>query len=102
MRKAPERESDVEDYLAGRVKAAGGEIRKMRWIGRNGAPDRRVMLPGQCCWVELKAPGRLDKFPATAHERAQHREHERMRKQGEVVYVIDSYEGVDKLFPTKD
>jgi hypothetical protein len=101
VRKIPERESDVEDYLVGRVKAAGGEIRKVKWEGRSGAPDRRVMLPGACVWVELKAPGRVEKFPATPHERAQHREHERMRAQGEVVLVLDSYAGIDKLFPQK-
>lgn len=108
MRKVPERESDVEDYLVGRAKAAGGEVRKVKWIGRNGAPDRVVMLPprpylpsiieGDTIWVELKAPGRVEKFPATPHERQQHREHERMRAAGQRVEVIDSYTAIDALF----
>ena len=52
------RERDIEAYLAKRVKAMGGEIRKAQWIGRVGAPDRRVMLPHRApVWVELKAPG---------------------------------------------
>lgn len=84
------RESDIEDYLARRVVANGGEIRKVRWIGRVGAPDRRVMLPGLCVWVELKATG--EKLRKT-----QKREHDRMRAMGEEVVVIDSLKGVDLL-----
>ncbi|BCB27025.1 hypothetical protein SKTS_19110 [Sulfurimicrobium lacus] len=84
------RESTIEDYLVKRVKEMGGEIRKVRWIGRNGAPDRLVMLPEWSCWVELKAPGEK----AKPH---QIREHERIRKAGLSVAVIDSLEGVDEL-----
>lgn len=39
------RESEIEKYLVQRVKALGGEVRKVAWIGRRGAPDRLVMLP---------------------------------------------------------
>jgi len=39
------RESTIELYLVEQVKALGGEVRKVKWIGRNGAPDRIVMLP---------------------------------------------------------
>ena len=85
------RERDIEAYLVIRVRAMGGEIRKARWIGRAGAPDRRVMLPGRPpVWVELKAPGRKP----TAQ---QLREHERMRRLGEVVKVVDSLQGVEAL-----
>ena len=92
------RERDIEDYLKQRVKAMGGETRKVKWIGRDGAPDRLVMLPRPATlWVELKRPGKLVTFPADAHERAQHREHERMRALGQRVVVIDSLAGVDEL-----
>lgn len=85
------RERDIEAYLVKRVKAMGGEIRKAQWIGRAGAPDRRVMLPGRApVWVELKAPGEKPE----AH---QLREHNRMRKLGELVEVIDSLERVEEL-----
>jgi hypothetical protein len=85
------RESVIEAYLAKRVKEAGGEIRKAEWIGRRGAPDRRVMLPGRMpVWVELKAPGEKP----TAQ---QIREHNRMRRLGELVEVIDSIEGVEEF-----
>ena len=102
------RESDIEDYLVKRVKAMGGEVRKVQWIGRNSAPDRLVMLPrgrassgafSACStlWVELKSPATIKTFPADARERAQHREHERMRKLGQVVAVIGTLEGVEEL-----
>ena len=39
------RESDIEKYLVKRVKELGGEVRKVKWVGREGAPDRLVMLP---------------------------------------------------------
>ena len=98
------RERDIEDYLVKRVKAMGGEVRKVQWIGRIGAPDRLVMLPpkfvrdagdvlvyeGLSVWVELKAPGAKPRP-------SQLREHERMRAMGQRVEVIDSLEGVEEL-----
>lgn len=90
------RESTIEKYLVTQVKAVGGEVRKVQWIGRNGAPDRVVMLPRasvwlpRTIWVELKAPGK----PAEPH---QLREHKRMQGVGQTVVVIDSLEGVDEL-----
>lgn len=103
------RESDIEKHLVKRVKALGGEVRKVQWIGRNGAPDRLVMLPdrgrhtrficgvetpfyqpAESIWAELKAPG----VKPEAH---QLREHERMRAMGQRVVVIDSIEGVEEL-----
>jgi len=103
-------ERDIEKHLVKRVKALGGEVRKVQWIGRRGAPDRLVMLPFRArekcvpgyndftverraaatVWVELKAPG----VKPAAH---QLREHERMRKMGQRVVVIDSVEGVEEL-----
>lgn len=100
------RERDIERHLVKRVKALGGEVRKVQWIGRRGAPDRLVMLPARtltasldCAWcnpkgiavyVELKAPG----VKPEAH---QLREHIRMRAMGQRVEVIDSIEGVERL-----
>jgi hypothetical protein len=104
----PLRESDIERYLVKRVKALGGEVRKVKWIGRRGAPDRLVMMPRRwrkerplrngdvpmvqerSFWVELKAPG---KKPTSQ----QRREHLRMAFMGQHVEVIDSIEGVDAL-----
>jgi len=108
------RESQIEAYLAKRVKELGGEVRKVEWVGRRSAPDRLVMLPPEVsmhdcsgmaiqqeversCWVEVKNPETIKTFPADARERAQHREHERMRKLGQRVEVIGTIEQVDKL-----
>lgn len=99
------RESKIEAYLVKRVKARGGEVRKVSWPGRRGAPDRLVMMPLQTVWhpqfadevipartiwVELKATG-------VAAEDYQLREHERMRAMGQHVEVIDSLGRVDWL-----
>ena len=94
------RERDIERYLVKRVKELGGEVRKVQWIGRRGAPDRLVMLPfakagytpnqHRTIFVELKAPG-------VKPEPHQLREHERMCKVGQRVVVIDSIEGVEDL-----
>lgn len=94
------RERDIEAHLVKRVKELGGEVRKVQWIGRRGAPDRLVMLPFltyigdpselNTIWIELKAPG-------VKPELHQLREHDRMRKMGQRVVVIDSIEGVEEL-----
>lgn len=105
------RESDIEKYLVKRVKELGGEVRKVQWVGRQGAPDRLVMLPfgfttpdpitshiyGQHVWIELKAPGKAATFPANAHERKQAREHQRMRAMGQRVEVVDSFERIEEI-----
>ncbi len=91
------KECTVEDYLVMRVKALGGEVRKVKWIGRRGAPDRLCMfLDRPAVWVELKRPGGLATFPKDAHERAQHREHVRMRARKQAVIVLDSFESIDR------
>lgn len=104
-------EDDIEKYLVQQVNRIGGEIRKVQWAGRRGAPDRRVMLPERrvkhgklivtvqpdAVWVEVKRPGGIAKFPCDERERAQQREHERMRRCGETVLLIDSKLAVDML-----
>jgi hypothetical protein len=82
-------EGRIETYLRQRVKASGGHIRKLRWIGRNGAPDDFIWWPGpRMAFVECKAPGgRLRKL--------QQVEIDRLRADGFLVFVVDSYESVD-------
>ena len=91
-RRQPVRESTIEKHLVKRVKELGGEIRKVQFLSFRGAPDRFVMLPNKQrgVWVELKAPG-------VKPEPHQIREHNRMRRMGEIVEVIDSIEGVEAL-----
>lgn len=84
------RESTIEKYLVKRIKDMGGEVRKVSWIGRRGAPDRLVLLPRKIIWVELKRPGEK----AEPH---QIREHLKLWFAGQSVVIIDSIEGVDRL-----
>jgi hypothetical protein len=84
------RERDIENTLKDRVKEAGGEVRKVSWPGRVGAPDRVVMLPGRLVWVELKRPGKKPDIH-------QLREHERMRRMGQTVLVIDNIEAIEEV-----
>lgn len=82
-------ERDVEKYLCTRVEAEGGEVRKLKWIGRDGAPDRLVMLRGPW-FVEMKAPGKK-------LEPHQSREHDRMAQHEITVWTLDSKTAVDEF-----
>jgi hypothetical protein len=119
------RESDIERHLVKRVKELGGEVRKVQWIGRRGAPDRLVLrgLDRATDRLEqaLLEQALLDEWspeyarellvellgmvvvwpelkgPGVKAEPHQLREHERMRAMGQRVVVIDSIEGVEEL-----
>jgi hypothetical protein len=87
---SPERK--VEAHLVKLAKQRGFLCRKLRWIGRNGAPDRVLFTPkGLVIWVEVKAPG---KRPS----RLQEAEHTRLRMFNQLVYVVDSEAAVEELF----
>lgn len=99
-------ERDIEKHLVKRVKDLGGVVRKVAWVGRRSAPDRVALLPvhgplfinqDNTIWVEVKNPETIKTFPANAHERAQSREHARMRKLGQRVEVVGTYQQVEEL-----
>ena len=99
------RESDVEAYLVAEVAKRGGVAEKFTSPSRRSVPDRLVQWPtryldpeyppfgvaadARCHFVECKATGEKPTVP-------QQRDHERRRKMGFVVAVVDSYESVDK------
>jgi len=83
-------ERNVESYLRNRVARSKGEVRKVQWVGRRGAPDRLVLMPGGSVWVELKRPRK-------GAESYQEREHARMRRAGLEIWVCDSADAVDKM-----
>lgn len=87
------RESDIETYLVKQAIAFGGEIRKVKWIGRRGAPDRLLMFPHVLVWVEVKAPGK-------GLEPHQEREFHRLYRVGQVARMVNSMEDVDELVRT--
>ena len=85
------RERDVEAYLVKYIKSHGGIAYKFNSPNRRNVPDRLICLPdGFGFFVECKAPS---KKPTAA----QLREHERLRKLGFVVIVVDSKTAVDRL-----
>lgn len=80
------RESVIESNLARRVEEMGGITYKLSPIGRINKPDRLVMLPGgKTIFVECKRPGEKPR-------QGQLREHERLRKLGFRVEVLDSHD----------
>jgi hypothetical protein len=94
MATSKRREKQVEAYLRKQARAHGGDAYKWVSPGRNGVPDRVLVVPcfEPCAqFVEVKAEG---KEPSDA----QLREHERIRAAGGVVSVVDSYEQVDLIF----
>ena len=51
------KETKVEAYLVAQVKARRGFVRKVKWVGRRGCPDRYVSIPNVWAgFVELKRP----------------------------------------------
>ena len=87
---SPERK--FEKRLVELAKKHGWYCRKVKWIGRRGAPDRLLISDwGRRTWIELNSPGKKP-------DKLQEREHAEMRKFGENVRVIDSMEGVEALF----
>lgn len=75
-------EAKVVQRIKALVKSYGGEVRKVEWSGRRGAPDLLVLMPGHHFFVEVKAPGEKPRPE-------QLREHERLRAAGFDVFVSD-------------
>ena len=75
------KEARVEDYFCRRVKETGGEVRKVQWIGRRGAPDRLAGWPnGRYAFVEIKSDTQ-----GWALQEHQAREMARMRSCGLII-----------------
>lgn len=82
------RENKVEKYLDAGVTALGGVTRKWVSPGRDGVPDRIVIIKGAVWFVEVKTvDGRLST--------AQTREQCRLVSHGAHVTTVCGEEGVD-------
>jgi len=84
------RESVIETHLVKQVLKAGGLFRKLKWIGRRGAPDRFIALNRKVFLVEVKRPGET-------LEPHQKREHARLKAQGVNVVTVSTFEEVDNF-----
>jgi len=93
-------EGKIEKHLKKEVQASGGKVRKVKWIGKSGAPDRLMWWPAahkhdpmgtipRMAFVELKAKG---KKPTKVQEE----EHAALRDDGFIVLTLDSIEAVDR------
>lgn len=78
------RESAIESPTVKTAKLDGWIVRKVKWIGRRGAPDRYFTKWGYTPrFIEFKAPGK----PLKPHQK---REIKKLRAAGTIVYVVDS------------
>ena len=85
------KEQNIELFLIRQVSLKGGLCLKMNSITMKGLPDRLVLLPhGKMFFAELKAPGRKPRPE-------QVRVHEKLRRRGFDVYVIDSRAAVKEI-----
>lgn len=84
-------ESSIEVRLRNKAKKMGGLALKFTVPGKNGMPDRIVLLPdGQVRFVELKKPGgKLEKL--------QQKRARMLRAMGFKVYCLDSSQAVDEF-----
>lgn len=82
------RENKVEKYLDSEVKKLGGLTRKWTCPGRDGVPDRIVIINGAVMLVEVKT---LDGTVSPT----QRREHERLCDVGAKVFTVYGEAGVD-------
>lgn len=82
------RENKVEKYLNKKVEELGGITRKWTSPGRDGVPDRIIIIRGTVIFVEVKtSDGKLSS--------AQKREHERLKSNGAMVNIVYGESGVD-------
>jgi len=84
-------EKQIEKRLINKAKKLGGLALKFTSPGKNGMPDRIILLPGgQIVFVELKAPGKKLKP-------LQQKRFRQLRKLGFQALKIDSVKDADEF-----
>ena len=84
-------EKTIEMHLKKEVEKYGGMCIKFNSSSMRGLPDRIVLFSGgRTFFVELKAPGQKPRAE-------QLRIHEKLRKLGAKVYVLDSRESIGRF-----
>lgn len=79
-------EKDIENYLKRKTK---GLCFKFTSPGTIGVPDRIIVMKTGIFFVEVKAPGKKPRP-------SQILMHKKIKATGQPVWVVDSYESVDK------
>ena len=88
-------EAYVENTVSGYAVSLGWRHRKVKWVGRDGAPDRLYFRKGdRPFFIEYKDEGE----PVKPH---QAREHKELREQGVEVFVVDNVEDGMAIFDAK-
>ena len=83
-------EANVEVPICTWAEEDGWEVRKLKWLGRVGAPDRLFYKDGRAVFIEFKKPqnGKLKDLRSVP----QRREGDRMLAAGLEYYLVDSLE----------
>ncbi len=76
-------ESPIEQLVADKAEAAGWLVRKLKWIGRRGGPDRFFAKAGRVVLIEFKKPGEAAKA-------GQDKELTRLQQAGVEVHQCDN------------
>lgn len=87
-------EREIEKYGDAIAFKKGFIVRKLKWDGRRGAPDKFYAGHGTVILVEYKRPGKKE----AGLSAIQKREIARLRDCGVEVHVIDSKEEVRAIF----
>lgn len=77
-------EGEIEDAVMSRARKAGWLVRKLKWPGRVGGPDRYFLKDGRTVLIEFKAEGK-EVEPGSVQER----EIGRLRAAGGEVHVCN-------------
>lgn len=68
------REAPIEATCTEIARRGGWLVRKAKWVGRVGAPDRMFARKGRAVWIEFKSPDAPDYRPTQAREMMEMRE----------------------------
>ena len=79
-------EKSIEKTVCDLAEAAGYFVRKVKWPGVDGAPDRLFIRNGLHVWIEFKDRGKRE----TGLAILQKRNREKMQAAGAEVHVVDS------------
>jgi hypothetical protein len=83
-------ENVIELSIVTQAENDGWYVRKLKWIGRVGAPDRFFAKGGRTLLIEFKDVGEKPRL-------SQKKEHERLKAAGVEFYVCDSIAQAKKI-----